>query len=91
MFTNDSYTEISGRYYFDIIPLEIEECRLESGQKRLRWKSVPGESYTVQKNGSLTPASWIDVQTLIAASLTTEYAVPLDLSAQRGFFRIRRN
>ena len=91
MFTNDSYTEVSNRVAFDVVPLAFEEFRLENGQVRLRWKTVPGESYTVQKNASLAPSSWIDVQTLTATGATLEATVPAEASAQRGFYRIKKH
>lgn len=91
MFTNDSYTEVSNRVTFDVVPLAFEESRLDNGQMRLRWKTVPGESYTVQKNASLTPGTWIDVETLTATGNTLETTVPVEISAQRGFYRIRRH
>jgi hypothetical protein len=91
MFTNDSYTEVSNRAYFDVVALAFEEFRLDSEQVRLRWKSVPGESYTVQKNTGLAPGSWQDVQTLTATGTSTETTVPLVQGATRGFYRIRIN
>lgn len=88
MFTNDSYTEVSNRYYFDIVPLVFEEARLENGQMRLRWKTVIGETYVVQKNASLSPGTWIDVQTIIGSGANQQVLIPLDISAQRGFYRV---
>lgn len=91
MFTNDSTTEVSSRVYFDVVPLVFEETRLENGQVRLRWKTVPGETYTVQKNTSLAPATWTDVRTLSATGSTLETSVPVESNTRSGFYRIRRN
>lgn len=91
MFTDDSFTEVSSRFYFDLVPLVCEESQLENGTMRLRWKSVPGESYTVQKSAALAPDTWTDAQTLTATGDTLETTVPIDANSRRGFFRIRRN
>ena len=91
MFTNDSYTEVSNRVAIEVVPLAFEEFRLENGQVRLRWKTVPGVSYTVQKNASLAPSSWTDVQTLTATGASLETTVPAEASAGRGFYRIKKH
>jgi len=91
MFTNDTYTEVSSRVYFDVVPLVFETTQLEDGQIRLRWKTVPGKSYTVQKNTTLSEAAWKDVRTLSALGNALEATVPLEINSEKCFYRIRRN
>lgn len=91
IFTNDSYTEVSSRMYFDVVPLVFEEIQLEDGQMRLRWKTVPGKAYIIQKNTNLEEGNWINVRTLTATGDTLEVTIPTDASSLRCFFRIKRN
>jgi len=91
MFTNDTYTEASSRLYFDVIPHAFEETKLEDGKMRLRWKTVPGKTYTVQKNTSLRADTWSNVQTLTAAGATLEVTVPFESNSGSCYYRVRRN
>lgn len=90
MFTNDSYTEVSNRTYFDLVALEFTETRLETNQMRLQWKSVPGTVYVVQKTGNLGTGGWQDLQTVTATGPTHEVLVPLDSGEKRCFYRIKK-
>lgn len=88
MFTNDSYTEVSNRTYFDVVPLVVETFALESNQIRLRWKTVSGKSYVVQKSTSMTAASWVDVTTVVATGSDYELVLPVDAGTDRAFYRV---
>jgi hypothetical protein len=90
MFTNDSYTEVSNRTYFDVVALEFTETLLETNQMRLRWKSVPGTTYVVQKTTNLSTNDWQDVQTVVATGSTHQALVPLDSGEKRCFYRIKK-
>ena len=90
MFTNDSYTEVSNRTYFDVVALEFTETLLETNQMRLRWKSVPGTTYVVQKTSNLSSHDWLDVQTVVATGSTHQALVPLDSGEKRCFYRIKK-
>jgi hypothetical protein len=91
MFTNGTHTEVSPRLYFDVIPLVLEETRLENDQMKLRWRTAPGKSYTVQKNSALAESGWIDVQTLTATGDSLQTTLPLNANQPSAYFRIRRN
>lgn len=90
MFTNDSYTEVSNRFSFTILPKpvpEIEESRIDGGNMRLRWKSVPGTTYRVQK--STTLGGWQDVGAFTATGATHEVLIPVDLQDEpECFYRV---
>lgn len=90
MFTNDSYTEVSNRVYFDVVPLEVETFTLQNNQVRLRWKCVSGKTYIVQKSTSLAPNSWQDVSTVVATASSHELLLPVDPGAGRAFYRIKK-
>jgi hypothetical protein len=88
MFTNDSYTEVSNRAYFDVIALAVETFALENNQVRLRWKTVSGKTYIVQKSISPTSLSWQDVTTVVATGSSHELVLPADPGVARAFYRI---
>ncbi len=94
MFTNDSYTEVSNRFLFTVLPkqdLELEEARMEGNQMRFRWKSENGKTYKIQKNTRLE-GTWEDVRTVTATGPTHEEVVPIDRIAQPTcFFRVTDN
>jgi hypothetical protein len=90
MFTNDSYTEVSNRFLFTVLPpqkLEFETCALEDDQMRFRWKSEAGRTYKIQRSTSL--GFWTDVRTVIADSSSHEEVVAIDRFVHpRCYFRI---
>ncbi len=90
MFTDDSYTEVSNRTYFDVVALEFTETRLEDNRMRLQWKSVPGTAYVVQKSANLSSNDWQDIRTVVATGPTHEENVPLDSGEKRCFYRIKK-
>lgn len=92
MFTNDSYTEVSNRFLFTAVPAEvpiIEEIVLEDGSVRLRWVSVPGKTYDVERSDSLR--GWSVALTETASATNHTVTLPADPQAvPKSFFRVRR-
>lgn len=90
MFTNDSYTEVSNRVAFTVVgkpPLEFEQAELQGDDMRLRWKSVSGKTYKVQKSTGL--GGWTDVRTVTASGPVHEELIPVDRVADpKCFFRV---
>ncbi|MCW1912505.1 fibronectin type III domain-containing protein [Luteolibacter sp. GHJ8] len=90
MFTNDSYTEVSNRFLFSVLPaekIELESCEMESDQMRFRWKSVPGRAYKIQRSTGLS--SWTDIRTVVASGSSHEELVSIDrFTDTRCYFRV---
>jgi hypothetical protein len=90
LFINDSYTEVSNRFLFNVAgkpALEFEEAKLEGNQIRLRWKSESGKTYRIQRSTHLN--GWEDVRSVTASSTSHEELLAVDRFNQPScFFRV---
>jgi len=55
---------------------------------RIRWSSVPGRSYVIQKAGALT-GSWTDLAKTTTDAVSTESSVSIPSDPEGAYFRVR--
>lgn len=85
MFTNDSYTEVSNRVEFTVEALAIESIRRSGDQVTLKWKSIPGQQYLVEKSTLMT--AWETVTPATATADTHE--VTFQAANPKEYYRVR--
>jgi hypothetical protein len=80
--------------YFTILKGEAAErprltYEFEPGLLTLRWNSVPGEFYRVEKTGDIAHPSWQSISgELQASDLWTEWSASLEAGPGKAFYRV---
>jgi hypothetical protein len=81
--------------YFSILKgvgpeeLTISNFSVSNGETLLRWKTVPGRKYRVQRSASLQNPSWIAASDLIVATgATTTWKAPVPPGNAESFYRV---
>jgi hypothetical protein len=70
-------------------PFEIVSHGVEGGMLTLRWNSVPGEFYSVQRTTNLEAPQWLFISGAERATgPVTTRVVPLPASPGRAIYRI---
>lgn len=88
LFTNDSYTEVSSRLPFTVIPFEIISTATNGNNITVRWKTKQGQQYIIQK--STTLETWINVKTVTGNGNEMEETVINDTTDNKFFLRIAK-
>lgn len=91
LFTDDSYTEVSNRFYFSVAgneELKVEESKLDESGMMLAWLSRAGVEYEVEASEDLK--TWESVGVIDGTGARVEALLPADPEAVgRRFFRVR--
>ncbi|MGB0992903.1 MAG: fibronectin type III domain-containing protein [Akkermansiaceae bacterium] len=90
LFTNDSYTEVSPRLDFTVVPFEITSSSANGSDLTVSWKSVAGQQYVVQKSTTMAANSWSDVKTVTGTGNPMQETVSAALGEKRFFVRISK-
>ena len=61
---------------------------LPDNQLEISFGTIPHISYILKKKFSLNDANWTPVQSIVASSSTTIFAVPITHDPGREFFRL---
>ncbi|BDS06003.1 hypothetical protein NT6N_10430 [Oceaniferula spumae] len=92
LFINDSYTEVSNRYFFTVaneLPFEITETTVSDGTIQISWRSRLDQTYVIQKGNM--ESGWTDVRTVNGTgSLMTE-SVSVPPGETKYFVRVKKS
>jgi hypothetical protein len=84
---DDSFTIIKGA---PAETLRFVTFRIQGGQVEMRWKSVPGATYRVEKTFGLGDSAWFSASAnIIASGATTSWSEPLTTGMKECFYRLR--
>jgi hypothetical protein len=85
--------QITVTFEFDTTPTELTVLVIRNSVGGIQIQFTPAEvgvTYDIEATDSLTPANWQVIETRTATSPFETYDVPVDLTRQYRFFRIRR-
>jgi hypothetical protein len=90
LFTDDSYTEVSNRFFFSVPgneELKLEESRVDESEVMLAWQSRAGVEYDIEASVDLD--EWATVLTMDGTGGRMEAVVPIDSADEpQRFFRV---